>query len=169
VLFTAATASVADTRELAAAVAELARPGDLVLLVGDLGAGKTAFTQGFGAALDVVEPITSPTFTLVRQYRGRLELNHLDVYRLEQLDEVLGLGLYELLDGPTVTLIEWGDTIVPALPADYLEIRLTYGEDDDDRVVQFRGVGPRWGARSRALGAALGPWLIDDVGDVHPC
>jgi tRNA threonylcarbamoyladenosine biosynthesis protein TsaE len=169
VLFTAATTSVAQTRELAAAVAELARPADLVLLVGDLGAGKTAFTQGFGAALGVAEPITSPTFTLVRQYRGRLELNHLDVYRIEQLDEVLGLGLQELLDGPSVTLIEWGDTIVPALPADYLEIRLTYGDDDDDRLVQVRAVGPRWGARSRALGAALGPWLIDDVGVNQPC
>jgi tRNA threonylcarbamoyladenosine biosynthesis protein TsaE len=164
VLYTAATDSAAQTRELAASVAELARPGDVLLLVGDLGAGKTAFTQGFGAALGVEAPITSPTFTLVRQYQGRLELNHLDVYRLEQLDEVLGLGLYELLDGPTVTLIEWGDTIVPALPADYLEVRLTYGDGDDDRLVEFRGVGARWGARSRALGAALAPWRVDDVG-----
>jgi len=164
VLITAATSSVAQTRELAAAVAELARPGDLILLVGDLGAGKTAFTQGFGAALGITDRITSPTFTLVRQYQGRLELNHLDVYRLEQIDEVVGLGMQELLDGPTVTLIEWGDTIVPALPADYLEVRLTYGDADDDRVFHLRGVGPRWGARSRAIDAALSPWLIDDVG-----
>jgi tRNA threonylcarbamoyladenosine biosynthesis protein TsaE len=164
VLISAATSSVTQTRALAAAIAELARPGDLILLVGDLGAGKTAFVQGFGAALGVDDQITSPTFTLARQYKGRLELNHLDVYRLEQLDEVVDLGLQELLDGPTVTLIEWGDTIVPALPADYLEVRLSFGEGDDDRRVQVRPVGARWGARSRALSAALGGWTVDDQG-----
>jgi tRNA threonylcarbamoyladenosine biosynthesis protein TsaE len=162
VQITAATSSVTQTRELAAAIAELARPGDLILLVGDLGAGKTAFVQGFGAALGIDEPITSPTFTLARQYRGRLELNHLDVYRLEQVEEVLDLGLPELLDGPSATLIEWGDTILPALPADYLEVQLTYGDGDDERIVQLRPVGPRWGARSRALAAALGPWLMQE-------
>jgi tRNA threonylcarbamoyladenosine biosynthesis protein TsaE len=151
---------VTQTRDLAAAVAELARAGDLVLLVGDLGAGKTAFAQGFGAALGVGEPITSPTFTLARQYQGRLELNHLDVYRLEQLEEVLDLGLQELLDGASVTLIEWGDTILPALPADYLEVQLTYGEGDDDRSIHFRPVGPRWAARTRALTAALAGWAV---------
>ena len=163
-MITAATRSVDQTRELAAAIAELARPGDLILLVGDLGAGKTAFAQGFGAALGVTEPITSPTFTLARQYEGgRLELNHLDVYRLEQIEESFDLGLAELLDGPAVMLIEWGDTIVPALPADYLEVRLTYGDEDDDRTVQFRSVGPRWASRSRALSDALRPWIVDDV------
>jgi tRNA threonylcarbamoyladenosine biosynthesis protein TsaE len=161
VLLSAATSSVTQTRELAAAVAELARAGDLILLVGDLGAGKTAFVQGFGAALGVTDPITSPTFTLARQYRGRLELNHLDVYRLDQVEEVLDLGLQELLDGPSTTLVEWGDTILPALPADYLEVKLTYGDGDDDRVLQMRPVGARWGARSRALGAAIGPWRIE--------
>ena len=76
------TTSVDATRALAAAVAGFARTGDLILLVGDLGAGKTAFTQGFAAALGIDEPITSPTFTLVRTYKGKLVLNHLDVYRL---------------------------------------------------------------------------------------
>jgi len=157
---TAATSSISQTRELAAALAELARPGDLFLLVGDLGAGKTAFTQGFGAALGVQEPITSPTFTLARVYRGRLELNHLDVYRLAQLDEVLDLGLQELLDGDSVTVIEWGDAIAPALGADYLEVRLGYGADDDDRIVVLRPVGGRWAARTRALTRAVAPWAV---------
>jgi tRNA threonylcarbamoyladenosine biosynthesis protein TsaE len=158
---TAATTAVSQTRELAAAVAELARAGDLVLLVGDLGAGKTAFAQGFGAALGIDGPITSPTFTLARQYEGRLVLNHLDVYRLEQLEETLSLGLQELLDGQSVTLVEWGDMILPALPPDYLEVRLSYGIADDDRLVELLPVGGRWSARSRALVAALGPWLAD--------
>ncbi len=153
------TASAAETKQLAAAIAELTRPGDLILLAGDLGAGKTAFSQGFGAALDIVEPITSPTYTLVSQYTGRLELNHLDVYRLEQVEEVLDLGLNEMLDDGSVTLIEWGDTVIPALPADYLEVRLRIGEGDDDRMLEIEMVGPRWSARNRALGIALAPWI----------
>jgi tRNA threonylcarbamoyladenosine biosynthesis protein TsaE len=153
-----ATTSVEETRTVAAALAELARPGDLVLLVGDLGAGKTAFAQGFGAALGVTQQITSPTFTLVSQYDGRLELNHLDVYRLDQLAEVSDLGLAEMLDEGGVTLIEWGDAIVPALPADYLEVRFSFGDGDDDRTVELVAVGTRWSARTRALATALKAW-----------
>ncbi len=109
----------------------------------------------------MAEPITSPTFTLASQYEGRLELNHLDVYRLEQLAEVLDLGLPEMLDEGGVTLVEWGDAIIPALPADYLLVRLTYGDDDDDRTLEIEPVGGRWSARTRALTLALGPWLAD--------
>ena len=151
------TTSVAATRELASAVATLARPGDLVLLVGDLGAGKTAFTQGFAAALGIDEPITSPTFTLVRSYAGKVRLNHLDVYRLESSSEADDLALGELLEDG-VTLIEWGDTIASALPADYLELRFVFGEDDDERTIQSRFVGPSWAARQGALRTALEPW-----------
>jgi len=150
-----ATSSAEQTRAVAAAVCDLCEAGDLLLLVGDLGAGKTAFAQGFGAALGVEGPITSPTFTLARQYDGRLRLHHLDVYRLEQISEALDLDLPELLDGDTVTLIEWGDAIVPVLPPDYLEIRLTFGEGDDDRLIDLRPVGTRWGARQRTLDEAL--------------
>ena len=153
------TASADETKQLAAAIAELTRAGDLILLAGDLGAGKTAFAQGFGAALGIEERITSPTYTLVSQYQGRLELNHLDVYRLDQVDEVLDLGLAEMLDDGGVTLIEWGDTIIPALPPDYLEVRLRLGEGDDDRMFEIEMVGLRWSARNRALGAALAPWI----------
>jgi tRNA threonylcarbamoyladenosine biosynthesis protein TsaE len=151
------TTSVTATRDLAAAVAGLARPGDLLLLVGDLGAGKTAFTQGFARALGIDEAVTSPTFTLVRTYKGQLVVNHLDVYRLEHVQEAEDLGLSELLEDG-VTLIEWGDTIVRALPSDYLEVRFAYGERDDDRDVQLRIVGPSWSARQRSLTSALEPW-----------
>jgi tRNA threonylcarbamoyladenosine biosynthesis protein TsaE len=153
------TSSADETKQLAAAIAELTRSGDLILLAGDLGAGKTAFAQGFGAALGITERITSPTFTLVSQYSGRLELNHLDVYRLDQVDEALDLGLAEMLDDSGVTLIEWGDTIIPALPADYLEVRLRLGEGDDDRMLEIEMVGSRWSARTRALSTALTPWI----------
>lgn len=163
------THSVDETRALAAAIAELARAGDVVLLAGDLGAGKTAFAQGFGAALGVTEPITSPTFTLLNQYAGRLELHHLDVYRLEQLAEVLDIGLPELLDEGGVTLIEWGDAITPALPADYLEVRFRFSAlgssvaSDDDRDLDLLVVGPGWQARRRALAAALHRFTATDA------
>jgi tRNA threonylcarbamoyladenosine biosynthesis protein TsaE len=163
----ARTTSAVDTQALAAALAELARPGDLFLLAGDLGAGKTAFTQGFGAALGVKERITSPTFTLANTYEGRLELNHLDVYRLEALAEVLDLGVPEMLDDGGVAVIEWGDTVAPAMPADYLEIRFSFTEGgDDERILDLDPVGGRWQARTRVLAAALAPWIHE--ADVPP-
>lgn len=151
------TTSVDATRQLGAAVAGLVRSGDLLLLVGDLGAGKTAFTQGFAGALGIEEHITSPTFTLVRTYPGPLPLNHLDVYRLEQASEAEDLGIGELLEDG-VTVIEWGDTIAGALPPDYLELRFTLGDGDDDRVIGIHAVGPSWSARLRALATVLEPW-----------
>ena len=157
-MLAARTTAVAETQALATALAELARPGDLVLLSGDLGAGKTAFAQGFGRGLGIDEPITSPTFTLVRTYKVRLVLNHLDVYRLEQMSEALDLGLAEMLDEGGVVLIEWGDAIFPVLPHDLLEVRLTFGAGDDDRLLDLRPVGTRWTARRAALSAVLAPW-----------
>ncbi|HJR24834.1 MAG TPA: tRNA (adenosine(37)-N6)-threonylcarbamoyltransferase complex ATPase subunit type 1 TsaE [Acidimicrobiales bacterium] len=163
-MLTVATASVEATRDVGAAVAGLVRPGDVVVLAGDLGAGKTAFVQGFGRALGVAERITSPTFTLVHVYEGRLPIHHLDVYRLDQLAEAVDLGLAEMLDDGGVVIIEWGDEILPVLPNDLLEVRLTLGAEDDDRTIAVRPVGPRWSARSRALGEALAPWTGDGGG-----
>lgn len=155
----ASTAHVDDTRALARALSALAMPGDVIVLAGELGAGKTAFAQGFGAGLGVMEPITSPTFTIVREYEGaRLDLHHLDVYRLDHLREAGDLGLGEMLDEDAVMLVEWGDAILAALPADYLEVRITFGEGDDDRHFEIRSVGVRWAARHRALAEALAPW-----------
>lgn len=155
----AATSAVEQTRDLAHALSSLARPGDVIVLAGDLGAGKTAFVQGFGRGLGVAERITSPTFTLVHVYEGRLPVHHLDVYRLEQLSEALDLGLAEMLDEGGVVLIEWGEAILPVLPHDYLEVRLTFGPGDDDRYVAFRPVGPAWGRRDDALAGVISPWM----------
>ncbi|MDQ3305144.1 MAG: tRNA (adenosine(37)-N6)-threonylcarbamoyltransferase complex ATPase subunit type 1 TsaE [Actinomycetota bacterium] len=159
---TAATAGVDQTRALAAAVSVLARAGDLVLLAGELGAGKTAFAQGFAAGLGVDEAVTSPTFTLVRTYPGgRLTMNHVDVYRLERLQEAVDLGLAEMADDPAVTLIEWGDVVIPALPTDFLEVCMAYGDDGEDhRSLSLKSVGRPWAARERALNDALAPWLV---------
>ena len=160
-MLTARTKSADDTRALAAELAAVARPGDLFLLAGDLGAGKTTFVQGFGRALSVEEPITSPTFVIVHTYDGAFPIVHVDAYRLEHLQELLDLGLGELLDHEGVTLIEWGDAVIPALPPEFLEVRLELGDDDDSRVVRLRASGSTWAARDDALRGALDRWLGD--------
>ena len=144
------TNSVDDTRALAAGVADLLRPGDLVLLCGELGAGKTAFAQGLASALGVAGPVTSPTFTMAHRYEGRLAVNHLDVYRLDRLREADDLAVPELLDEDAVTMIEWGEAIRRELPRDYLEVTFAYGEGDDDRTLTFLPQG-RWEARAELL------------------
>ncbi len=160
----ARTTSVDDTRALAAEVAPLARPGDLLLLAGDLGAGKTAFVQGFAAGLGVTDAVTSPAFVLARPYPGRLTLLHLDVYRLEHIQELHDLGISELLDDGGVTVIEWGDVVAPALPADFLEVRLAPGDDDDERLLTMRWVGPAWPPRASALRRAVAAWAVESPG-----
>ncbi|MEM9467785.1 MAG: tRNA (adenosine(37)-N6)-threonylcarbamoyltransferase complex ATPase subunit type 1 TsaE [Actinomycetota bacterium] len=155
-----ATTSVDETRAVAAAVARLARDGDLLVLVGDLGAGKTHFSQGFAAARGVVDRVTSPTFTLANRYEGDIVVNHLDAYRVEQLTEAEDLALPELLEDG-VTLIEWGDLILPALPADLLEVRITLGVGDDDRRIELTAIGAGWQTRLDQLRPALADWAVD--------
>jgi tRNA threonylcarbamoyladenosine biosynthesis protein TsaE len=150
------------TQAVGEALADLVQPGDLVLLSGEMGAGKTALTQGLGRGLGVTDRITSPTFTIAHEYAGRLTVHHLDVYRLEHLNEALDVGLSEILDDGSLVVIEWGDAIVPVLPRDFLEVRLAFGARDDDRELRFRLVGQRWVARERALAGVVARW-------VEPC
>jgi len=146
-----------ETRSAAARLRPLLVPADVILLGGDLGAGKTTFTQGLGRALGIIEPLTSPTFTLVRSYDapGGVRLIHADLYRLEHLQEIVDLGLAELLDEGALAVIEWGEFAVPVLMPDYLEVRIDFGAGDDDRTLSVTGVGPRWVARLPALRRAL--------------
>jgi tRNA threonylcarbamoyladenosine biosynthesis protein TsaE len=155
------TKSPDDTRAVAFEVASLCRPRDLILLAGDLGAGKTVFAQGFGRALGVREPITSPTFTLVRTYdEGRFPLIHVDVYRLDHFQELADLGLPELLDSGGITLIEWGDIVSRALPPDFLEVRLEFDETDDERLMTLAATGPSWSRRMEPLRQAADRWFL---------
>ena len=164
------TTSAAETGELAASLAGLAQPGDLVVLGGEMGAGKTAFAKGFARGLGITEAVTSPTFTIIREYAGgRLALHHLDVYRLDHLREVVDLGLGEMLDEDAVMLVEWGDAVLPALPDQYLELRITFGEDDDQRLLELRGVGGSWPARARVVAETVAPWRAEDPGAGSPC
>ena len=152
----AGTASADETLARAEAIGALLRPGDVVVLAGDLGAGKTTFAKGIGRALGVGEPVVSPTFTIVRQYEGRVPLVHVDVYRLDHVQELHDLGLEELIDDDAVTLVEWGDVVGAYLPPERLEVHLGAGSSDDDRVVTVVPRGPSWLAREDGLAAALG-------------
>lgn len=116
------TTSAAGTQALAALIAALLEPGDVLLLSGGLGAGKTTFTKGLVAALGSDEPVTSPTFTLLRTYRTDPVVAHVDCWRLDQLDEVADLALDEILDDGGVAVIEWGEVAAPLLGRDALEV-----------------------------------------------
>ena len=166
-MLVARTFAVDETQALAGALAPLLRAGDLLLLSGDLGAGKTAFTQGLGRGLGVTDPITSPTFTLANEYDGaRLRVHHLDVYRMESMAEVFDVDLPDLLDDDAVVVIEWGEAIVASVPADYLAVELLLGDGDDDRILHLRAVGPSWARRWGHVEAATLPWR---GGDSAPC
>ncbi len=150
------------TRALAGAMAPHLGHGDVLVLTGDLGAGKTCFTQGLGAALGVTERITSPTFTIVSEYEGRLPLHHLDVYRLDDPDDTLDLDLPELLEAG-VTVVEWGERIDAVLPASRATVELRFDDGDrdpDGRQVRIGLHGPRWLARRAALARDLESWAV---------
>ena len=157
---TTTTTSADATRALAGRLAPLCRAGDVVLLVGELGAGKTVFAQGFAAALGVAGPVTSPTFALVRHYRCGPEspvanLIHADVYRTGSLTEVIDLGLAELVEEDAVALVEWGDLAAPALGDSVLEVTLTAPDavgTPELRTIAVVGRGC-WGVRAREVAA----------------
>ena len=139
----ALTHSTDETLELAGTVGELLRAGDVVSLVGDLGAGKTVFARGVARALGVTEPVVSPSFTIVREYDGRIPLVHVDVYRIDTVcRSSTTWGSRSSCGDDAVTLVEWGDMIDGLLPVDRLDVRLAPGDTDDERVgVEIEGHG----------------------------
>ena len=173
--------SLASTHAIAAALAGVARPGDVIVLAGEMGAGKTAFAQGFGRALGIDEVITSPTFTLVHSYPipgGKHTLHHADLYRLDTTDDVEELALHELAEFDGIVLVEWGDVVAAAF-GDHLEVRIEHDEDDEDdvdpvdavdpvddddfgldgtRVIRLEATGSGWAGRWDRLASAMEPY-----------
>jgi len=148
------TESSTATEALARVVSEYVVGGDVVLLAGDLGAGKTVFARGLASGLGVVGPVVSPTFTLAREYHGRFRIVHADVYRLDRVRELEDLGFDDADD--TVTIVEWGDVVSGAFGVDRLEVRLDFvPERDDARRITIGAVGPDWSVRVVALCAAV--------------
>jgi tRNA threonylcarbamoyladenosine biosynthesis protein TsaE len=137
----------ADTRAFGTRLASLLKPGDLIILNGPLGAGKTALTQGIGTGLGITGEVTSPTFVISRVHRGPLPLVHVDAYRLRDF-EIDDLDLDASVED-SVTVVEWGHGIVERLADSYLEIRLAR-EEDDTRIVTLHAHGGDWESRAAA-------------------
>jgi len=147
-----------DTRSIGAALAPLLRPRDVIALTGELGAGKTTLVQGIARALGYDGAVTSPTFTLVREYRtAALPLVHADVYRLDRVQDALDLGLDEVAEDG-VLLIEWGDAVDALLPRDRLVVELSVPRDDDARRISIRSEGTAWATRWERLEQAVESW-----------
>lgn len=137
------THSAVQTQKAGAVLGRLLGIGDIILLEGDLGAGKTTFTKGVGQGLEVEGYVNSPTFTLVNEYYGRLPLYHLDCYRLESGREALDFGLEEYLYGEGATIIEWPERIAEVLPDEVLRVKLGY-VNDTKRTIRLEPYGPRY-------------------------
>src|ERR671918_2425632 len=138
------THSPEDTEAVGARLADRLGPGDVVALTGELGAGKTCFTQGIARGLGVRARAVSPTFVLVNEYHGRLPLHHVDAYRTASLTELLDLGLEELFGGDGVTIVEWADKLAPLLPGRAIRVHID-GVGDEPRRITIRPGVPEGG------------------------
>jgi tRNA threonylcarbamoyladenosine biosynthesis protein TsaE len=138
--------SVGAMRDLGARIATQLRPGDIVVLRGNLGAGKTAFTQGIGRQLGIND-VTSPTFVISRTHKAKIPLIHVDAYRLlgntSQNFEIDDLDLQTVRES-AITVIEWGEEVATRLNEDYLLVDIAFGDKEDERIVEFQGRGQRW-------------------------
>jgi tRNA threonylcarbamoyladenosine biosynthesis protein TsaE len=134
-----------QTRRLGSQLGKLLQRGDVICLAGELGTGKTCFAQGIGQGLGIEEPITSPSFTFVKEYRqgGALTLYHVDLYRIENVKETLTLGLEEYLYGDGACVVEWADRAIEALPADHLWIAFRH-INERERGILMKAKGKRY-------------------------
>ena len=131
-----------QTQKIGFAIGESAQAGDLVLLVGDLGAGKTCLTQGIARGLGLTDHTSSPSFVLVKEYPGRLYLYHIDLYRLDNIAEIEELGLDEYLYGNGICVIEWADKALNSLPEEHVLIRIEHMAENE-RQFLFEAKGQR--------------------------
>ncbi|MDW7672984.1 MAG: tRNA (adenosine(37)-N6)-threonylcarbamoyltransferase complex ATPase subunit type 1 TsaE [Bacillota bacterium] len=134
------------TFELGQKLGQALVAGDFVALSGDLGAGKTAFAKGIAKGLEVEEPVTSPTFTIVQQYEGRLSLFHFDTYRLEECWDLEDIGYEDYFFGEGVCLVEWPEKVWPLLPGDFLHVTIEkcLAESPDCRLLRLVAKGDRY-------------------------
>ena len=124
-----------ETQSLGERLGRLALPGDLFLLVGGLGAGKTCLTQGIAWGLDIAGYATSPSFVVINQYQGRLTLYHIDLYRIDSIEELHELGLDDYLYGSGVCVVEWAERAVGVLPQEHLLVEISFLSDTSRSLV----------------------------------
>ncbi|MDZ7729089.1 MAG: tRNA (adenosine(37)-N6)-threonylcarbamoyltransferase complex ATPase subunit type 1 TsaE [Dehalococcoidia bacterium] len=139
------------TRDAGARLGRLLRRGDVVLLSGELGSGKTCFTQGIARGLDIEQPVTSPSFVLMNEYDGRETLFHADLYRMEEVEELDDLGLWDYAERG-VLVLEWPERGAQLLPGEGVQVELQYGDTERDRVLQVTAIGVRGQEIARELG-----------------
>jgi tRNA threonylcarbamoyladenosine biosynthesis protein TsaE len=158
-LRTITTQSDVATREVGRALSALVAPGDVIVLSGDLGAGKTQLTKGLAVGLGVAEAVTSPTFNILLVHEGRIPLYHFDLYRLEFAGQLDDLDYWGTLEADGVSVVEWGDRFVEAIPRECLIVRMLI-TGDDARALELDARGPRgeqlassWAAACSALPA----------------
>ena len=147
--FAVRTTSAAGTIAAGRALGGLVRPGDVALLSGDLGAGKTQLAKGLAKGLGVSEPVTSPTFNILLVHEGRIPLYHFDLYRLERAEELEDLDYYATLEADGVSAVEWGDRFPESLPQDGIDVVL-HTVDDEERLIEVTSLGPRGRELARA-------------------
>ena len=133
-----------ETKEFGIKIGQLLKPGDILCLNGDLGAGKTTLTKSIGLGLGVEDYITSPTFALINEYDGRIPVYHFDVYRLENVEDLYDLGFDEYFYGHGVSIIEWADKIEALLPKERIVLDIEKAIDLDSRIISLRGYGSRY-------------------------
>lgn len=141
-MFTVTTSSPEETRKIGEALGRLLAPGDVVGLIGDLGAGKTVFAQGVALGIGAKGRVTSPTFTLIHEHMGRIPLYHVDVYRLRTLDDVESIGIEDYLYGDGAVVLEWADQVLSILPEDRLDIVIERPDRDGDDNVREISISP---------------------------
>lgn len=129
-----------ETKKIGNRIGDILKKGDIVCLKGDLGAGKTTLSKSIADALGVDEPVTSPTYTLIHEYQGRIPLYHFDVYRISEPDEMFDLGFDEYLFGEGVCIIEWADKIETLLPETCIWITIKNGENFNERIMEIKGL-----------------------------
>lgn len=132
------THSPEETQAIGVRVGQNLKPGDIVALIGDLGAGKTCLTQGIarGAKIDLNQIVNSPSYTLINEYEGEIPIYHIDLYRLQRREEILDLGLEVYFEGNGICIIEWADRMLDLLPEGSMEIKLKW-EDEFVRTIEF--------------------------------
>ncbi|MBH0159064.1 tRNA (adenosine(37)-N6)-threonylcarbamoyltransferase complex ATPase subunit type 1 TsaE [Fictibacillus sp. 5RED26] len=142
------TKSAEETMSFAEKLGSILQKGDVLTLAGDLGAGKTTFTKGLAKGLGVTRTVNSPTFTIIKEYSGRLPLYHMDVYRLEDSDEDLGFDEY--FSGEGVCVVEWAVFIEDYLPEERLELVISH-KGDDEREIKLKPIGSRYEERVKEI------------------
>lgn len=153
------TLSPVETARVGELLGRLLVPGDVVCLIGDLGAGKTNLAQGLARGLGIIDQVTSPTFTLINEYNGRLPLFHMDLYRLEGAGDLADLGYEEYIYGDGVTVVEWADRAIEALPLERLDIKLYAVADEvEQRRLVFEPVGERFLRLTEELVKVVRTW-----------